>query len=71
MVVKRKPPLHERTVFDGIHPDEKLSWTVVSAWERTVSEIDDQIAKLTASRAAYGRLISEASKVLRDAKIER
>lgn len=71
MAVKRKPPLHERTVFDGIHPDEKLSWHVVAAWERTVAAIDDEIAKLTASRGAYGRLISEASKLLREAKIER
>ena len=73
MAVKRKPrkPLHERTVFDGIQPDERLSWEVVASWERTVAAIDDEIAKLTASRGAYGRLISEASKLLREAKIER
>lgn len=70
MAVRRKA-LHERTVFDGIHPDERLSWEVVGAWERTVAAIDDEIAKLQASRAAYGRLISEASKLLREANIDR
>lgn len=40
----RRKKLHERTVFDGIHPDEKLSWDVVFAWERTLSEIDAEIA---------------------------
>lgn len=70
MAVRRKKP-HERTVFDGIDPDEPLSWVVVSAWERTVAAIDDEIAKLQTSRAAYGRLISEAGKLLRKAKIER
>jgi len=69
MAVRRKKP-HERTVFDGIDPNAPLSWEVVAAWERTVAAIDDEIAKLQTSRAAYGRLISEASKLLREAKIK-
>lgn len=61
--------VHERTVFDGLDPNQKLSWVVVAAWERAAAAIDDDIAKLQASRAAYGRLISEASARLRDAGI--
>lgn len=71
MAVKRKKRLSERTVFDGIDPAEKLSWHVVSAWERTLSEIDADISRLTASRGAYVKLISEASALLRDANIKR
>lgn len=60
--------LHERTVFDGLDPEEPLSWVLVSAWERTLAGIDDQIASFQRSRAAYVRLISQAFKLLRDAK---
>lgn len=70
MAVRRKK-FHDRTVLDGLDQDQPLSWVVVRAWERTAAEIDDQLAKLHASRAAYGRLISEASRVLREAKVDR
>lgn len=69
MAVRRKKKLSERTVFDGIHPDEILSWHVVFAWERTLAEIDAEIAKLTASRGAYVKLIAEAARTLRESEI--
>lgn len=67
-MVVRKKKLSERTVFDGLHPAERLSWEVVFLWERTLSEIDAEIAKLTASRGAYVKLISEAARTLREAE---
>ena len=49
--------MKERTVFDGLAPDAEVSPELISAWERVSAEIDDDIAKLFRTRAAYTRLI--------------
>lgn len=63
----------ERTVFDGIEPDDKLSPRVVNvspalidAWEKQVASIDDEIAQLHKARTAHVRGIAAARRKLTD-----
>lgn len=62
----------ERTVYDGIEPDENLSPRVVNisaslirAWERDLAKVDDKIARLVRCRAARIRNIADAREKLR------
>lgn len=57
----------ERTVHDGIEPNDALiprvvniSASLIRAWERQVAELDDEIARLMAARAAHMRGIADA-----------
>ena len=61
----------ERTVFDGIEPNEKLSPRVVNvcsvlirAWEESLAERDEKIADLMKARAALVRNIAAARRKL-------
>lgn len=62
----------ERTVFDGLEPNENLSPRVVDlsddlidCYEEALAKVDDQIADMTKTRAAWIRLIREARKKLK------
>jgi len=61
----------ERTVFDGIEPNEALSPQVVNvcpvlirAWEESLAERDEKIASLLKARAAHVRNIVAARRKL-------
>lgn len=61
----------ERTVFDGIEPNDGLSPRVVNlsaslvrAWERELAALDDKIARLVKCRAAHIRNIADAREKL-------
>ena len=50
----------ERTVFEGLAPDAVVCPELIAALESTMAQIDDDISRLMASRAAYVRLIRDA-----------
>lgn len=61
----------ERTVFDGIEPNETLSPRVVDVcpllirvWEESLAEYDEEIASLVKSRAAHIHNIAAAKRKL-------
>lgn len=56
--------MKERTVFEGLSPDAKVSPELIDAWERAMAEIDDEMAALMRSRAAYVRLIQQGRRAL-------
>jgi hypothetical protein len=49
----------ERTIFEGIAPDAKISAGLIEAWEDTMAALDEEIAHLMRCRAAYMRLIHQ------------
>lgn len=51
--------MKERTVFEGLAPNARVSAELISAWERTMADLDDEIASKMRSRAAYLRLIQQ------------
>lgn len=62
----------ERTVFDGICPNEKLSPRTVDvcpelirAWEEDLARRDDEIAEMMRCRAAHVRNIAAAKRRLK------
>jgi hypothetical protein len=62
----------ERTVFDGIEPNEALSPqvvdvspTLVQAWEESLAQRDEKIADLMKARAAHVRNLAAARRKLR------
>lgn len=66
----------ERNVFDGLEPNDNLIPRVVSlsaelveSYEEALAKVDDQIAAMVKTRAAWVRLIRDARKAL--AKQER
>lgn len=61
----------ERTVFDGLEPNDALvprrvqiTRDVLDCYDEALANVDDQIAKLVATRAAWIRLIKDARKML-------
>lgn len=62
----------ERTVFDGLGPDENLSPRVaiicpelIEAYEEVLAKLDDEIADKMKTRAAWIRRIGEARQALK------
>jgi len=62
----------ERTVFDGIEPDEKLSPRVVEicphliqAWEENLAKRDEEIAHALKCRAMAAKNIAAAKRKLK------
>jgi hypothetical protein len=61
----------ERTVFDGIEPNEalsppvvNLSPTLIQAWEESLAQRDAKIAELMKCRAAHMRNLAAAKRKL-------
>lgn len=61
----------ERTVFDGIEPDESLSPRVIEidkyliqAWEEDMARRDEKIADMLKCRAAAARNLAKAKRRL-------
>jgi len=68
-------PRRERTVFDGLEPNDELSPRVVvvtdeliDMYEEALAKFDDDMARIAKTRAACIRLIKEARKKLRAGK---
>ncbi len=62
----------ERTVFDGLEPNDslspravKMSAELIECYEEALAKVDDDIAEKTKVRAAWVRLISAARKKLK------
>ena len=62
----------ERTVFDGLEPDDNLSPPVVNVtpeliecYEEALAKVDDAIAAKVKTRAAWVRLIKQARRKLK------
>lgn len=65
----------ERTVFDGIEPNDRLSPrevnicpALIRAWEKDLARLNQQIEKLMDARAAHLRNLTEAKQFLADIK---
>ena len=52
--------MKERSIFDGLAPDAKISPELIEAWEHTMATLDEEIAHLMRCRAAYVKLIHAA-----------
>lgn len=65
----------ERTVFDGLAPNDNLSPRVVTVsdeliecYEEALAKVDDDMARIATVRAAWIRLIRDARKALKARK---
>ena len=68
----RRKRRRERTVFDGIEPDENLSPRtievdefLIAAWEIDLAKLDEDIADAMRCRAAHVKNLSAARRKLK------
>ena len=65
---KDEATVKERTIFDGLAPDAKVSHELIEAWEQTIAALDEEVAHLMRSRCAYMKMIIDGRNRLQRGK---